>query len=164
MTASNNRKDTRKKRPQLTIYFESADQVDFVKKAAGGNVSRYCTERILLSKGFRDPIFSASARLLGAANAINQDLHKSADVVRAVTALTLALREIDMKDAGMKSHLLALVAKSNEAITELLSSCAERSDIDSEIIAAAREVMRLLSDRETSSRPSSATEWDRPKK
>lgn len=165
MTASNKRKDTRKKRPQLTIYFESADQVDFIKQAASGTtVSRYCTERILLSKGFRDPVFGASARLLGAAKAINQDLHKAADVVRAVTGLTLALREIDMKDAGMKTQLLALVAKSNEAITEMLSSCADRSDIDSEIIAAAREVMRLLSDRETSSRPSSATEWDRPKK
>jgi len=61
MSSSDSKKVTHK--PRVAVSFSEEEYAELVRKAGGRSLSGMCRERILLSAGYRDPLFDVSAKM-----------------------------------------------------------------------------------------------------
>jgi len=61
MSSSDRKKVTKK--PRVAVYFSEEEYAELVRNAGGRSLSEMCRERILLSAGFRDPLFDLCAKM-----------------------------------------------------------------------------------------------------
>lgn len=161
------RKDGRKRRTGITVRFDSTDEVKHVKAAAaaaGISCNQYCVERITLSKGYRDPIYVLSSRLLGAANIVRQDSFLARDLFQELTKLRNAYSEQARSAEASDVELRTLIATVNDAVGELFANDEQRSKAGAEIAQTARELVTLVTQRDVSDRTSPSAIWGKAKR
>ena len=157
------RKDLRTSRPRIVVHFGSKEEVEFVKKSAqGASTSEYCRERILLSNGFRDPVYDITSRLLLTVNLVQNDLFTIGDVIRALTSLRKAIPKQSDGRPIQAPEMSGLIQQASDAITRMIESNSERMEIDHDLVKISREIVNLLTDREINNRSSAITDWRKP--
>lgn len=163
MSTETNREGKRaaRKRPKVTIYFESEEQLAEVERRAQGNLSGYCRDRILFDEGYYDPHTSAASRLLFLAGKLDAELHRTGDVVRALTCLRQAIAQHPV--IGGDASVQVLVDQVGDAISIWLGQHEARVDLVGELTDAMRRYASIEAAREASLRAATVQRWERTK-
>ena len=157
------RKDSRK-RVCIKIYLDDKKLADVDSRRCGVSRAAWCRDRIFASENFHDPLFEVASRLAAIAAICAADHQRVARLSDASAALERTLRLHHASDPGTRS----LIEKTAHDLRAAIEALGRPNDVSTdwraELIAAARDVLELLRERQQSDRASASKTWARPKR